>query len=137
MLLGHKTLFADWWLEMQTYQNWYKSPPTLRCVSLYRAIFDDSSPDSPHMTNSNYKGVGGPAPPSPYPHSSLSHKENLKVTMKLCFNLGVDALLFYYLLLFYVLATSKIISGHVSSCDSAHSRRLYSAAPLGNHSTLA
>ena len=34
-------------------------------------------------------------------------------------------------LLFYVLATSKVISWSVLSCDSVHSRRLYSAAPLG------
>ena len=33
---------------------------------------------------------------------------------------------------FGVLATSKVISGRVPSCDSAHSWRLYSAAPLGN-----
>ena len=31
-------------------------------------------------------------------------------------------------LLFYVLATSKVISGGVSTCDSAHSWRLSSAA---------
>ena len=35
-------------------------------------------------------------------------------------------------LLFYVLAASKVISGQVPSCDSAHSWRFYSAAPLGN-----
>ena len=33
-------------------------------------------------------------------------------------------------LLFYVLATSKVISGWVPTCDSAHSWRLYGAAPL-------
>ena len=33
-------------------------------------------------------------------------------------------------LLFYVIETSKVISGRVPTCDSAHSSRLYSAAPL-------
>ena len=36
------------------------------------------------------------------------------------------------LLLFYVLATSKVTSGHVPTCDSAHSWRLYIVAPQGN-----
>ena len=36
------------------------------------------------------------------------------------------------LLLFYVLATSKIISWWVPTCDSAHSWQLYSAASLGH-----
>ena len=31
---------------------------------------------------------------------------------------------------FYILATSKVISGRVPTCDSAHSLLLYSAAPL-------
>ena len=35
-------------------------------------------------------------------------------------------------LLFYILATSKIISERVLICDSGHSWRLYSASPLGN-----
>ena len=35
-------------------------------------------------------------------------------------------------LLFCVLATSKVISGRVPTCDNAHSWRLYSAAQLGN-----
>ena len=35
-------------------------------------------------------------------------------------------------LLSYLLATSKVISGWVPTCDSVHSWRLYSAAPLGN-----
>ena len=34
------------------------------------------------------------------------------------------------LLEFYVLATSTVISGWVPTCDSEHSQRLYSAAPL-------
>ena len=38
-------------------------------------------------------------------------------------------------LLFYALATSKAISGRVPTCDSAHSWRHYSAAPLGNQGT--
>ena len=38
---------------------------------------------------------------------------------------------FVSLLLFYVLATSKVISGWVPTCDSAHSSWLYGAA-LGN-----
>ena len=40
-----------------------------------------------------------------------------------------------YLLLFYVLATSEVISGQVLTCDSAHLWRLYSTAPLGNQAT--
>ena len=36
------------------------------------------------------------------------------------------------LLLFYILATSGVISGRVLTCDSVHSWHLYSAAPLGN-----
>ena len=36
---------------------------------------------------------------------------------------------------FYVLATSMLISGQVSTLDSAHSCRLYSAASLGYHAT--
>ena len=35
-------------------------------------------------------------------------------------------------LLFYILATSNVISGWVLTCSSAHSWRLYSAVPLGN-----
>ena len=37
-----------------------------------------------------------------------------------------------YVLLFYVLATSKVISGRVLICDSAHSWRLCSATSLGH-----
>ena len=37
-----------------------------------------------------------------------------------------------WLLRFYVLTTSKIIAGWLPTCDSAHSRWLYSAAPLGD-----
>ena len=33
--------------------------------------------------------------------------------------------------MFCVLATSNVISGWIPTCDSAHSRRLYSAVPLG------
>ena len=33
---------------------------------------------------------------------------------------------------FYVLATSKVISGRVPTCDSVHSWRFYSAATLGD-----
>ena len=36
------------------------------------------------------------------------------------------------LLEFDVLTTSKVISGWVPTCDSVHSWRLYSAAPLGS-----
>ena len=44
----------------------------------------------------------------------------------------VDGLIFC-LLLFYVLSNySKVILGRVPSCDSAHTYKLYSAAPLGN-----
>ena len=39
------------------------------------------------------------------------------------------------LLFFYVLATSKVISGRVLTCDSAHSWELYSAASVGNQAT--
>ena len=35
-------------------------------------------------------------------------------------------------LVFYVLATSKVISGYVLICDSAHTWQLYSAVPLVN-----
>ena len=38
-------------------------------------------------------------------------------------------------LLSYVLATSKVISGRVSTCDSVHSWQLYSAAWLGDQAT--
>ena len=37
----------------------------------------------------------------------------------------------HYSLLFYVLATSNVISGWILTCDSSHSWWLYSAAPLG------
>ena len=39
------------------------------------------------------------------------------------------------LLLFYVLATSVVISGRVQTCDSAHSWQLYSAALLRDQAT--
>ena len=39
--------------------------------------------------------------------------------------------IFVYLLLFYVRATSKVISGCVPTCHSAHSWKLYNAASLG------
>ena len=39
------------------------------------------------------------------------------------------------LLLFYVLATSKVISGRLPTYDSAHSWRLYSVAPLENQAS--
>ena len=35
----------------------------------------------------------------------------------------------------YILATSKVILGREATCDSAHSRRLYSAAALGVQAT--
>ena len=41
-----------------------------------------------------------------------------------------DAYLFVCLFLFYALAISKVISGRVLTCNSRHSWRLYSAAPL-------
>ena len=40
-------------------------------------------------------------------------------------------LLIVYLLWFYVLATSKFLAGQRLTCDSVHSWRRYSAAPLG------
>ena len=40
------------------------------------------------------------------------------------------------LLLFYVLAPSKVISGQVQTCDSAHSWQFYSAAPLDNQANI-
>ena len=43
--------------------------------------------------------------------------------------------LFVYLLLFYILATSKVISGQVLTYNSAHSWWLYSAASLENQGT--
>ena len=36
-----------------------------------------------------------------------------------------------WLLEFYTLTTFKVISGQVPTCGSAHSWRLYSAAPMG------
>ena len=41
-----------------------------------------------------------------------------------------------WLLAFYILATFKVISGHEPTCESAHSWRLYSAAPLGNQTAM-
>ena len=46
---------------------------------------------------------------------------------------GANIILFC--LLFYVLATSKIITGWAPTCGSVHSWWLYSAAPLGNQVT--
>ena len=43
---------------------------------------------------------------------------------------------FVCLLLFYVLATSKMISGQAPTCDSVHSCRLYSATPPWPHIPL-
>ena len=40
-----------------------------------------------------------------------------------------------WLLEFYVLTTSKVMSAQVPTCDSAHSWRLYNAASLRNRST--
>ena len=40
-----------------------------------------------------------------------------------------------WLLEFYFLATSKVISGHVLTCDSAHSLRLHCVAPLRSQAT--
>ena len=40
--------------------------------------------------------------------------------------------MYYHVLLFYVLATSNVMSGWVPTCDSVHSLKLYSAALLGN-----
>ena len=42
---------------------------------------------------------------------------------------------FYWLLGFYILATSHVISGQVPTCDSVHSGRLYSAFPVGDQAT--
>ena len=43
----------------------------------------------------------------------------------------VDHGIWFICLLFYILATFKVISGWVLICDSAHSWWLYSASPLG------
>ena len=40
------------------------------------------------------------------------------------------------LLGFYILATSKAMTGWVQICDSAHSWRLYNVAPLGEANPL-
>ena len=40
-----------------------------------------------------------------------------------------------WLLEFYILATSKVISGWVLTYDSAHSWQLYNAVPLGDQAT--
>ena len=42
-----------------------------------------------------------------------------------------------WLLEFYVLATSKVMSGQAQSCDIVHSWRLYSAAPFQAQATIA
>ena len=44
-------------------------------------------------------------------------------------------LLFVVVVLLTCLATSQVISRRISTCDSAHSWRLYSGAPLGNQAT--
>ena len=44
----------------------------------------------------------------------------------------IPFLLLNWLLIFYILGTSKVISRQTSICDSAHSWWLYSAAPLEN-----
>ena len=41
----------------------------------------------------------------------------------------------FLFLVFYILPTSKVLSGQVPTCDSAHSWWLYSAALLGNQAT--
>ena len=43
--------------------------------------------------------------------------------------------LFFCLLLFYIIATSKVILGWVPNCDSVHLWQVYSADPLGNQAT--
>ena len=53
-------------------------------------------------------------------------------TSQTWFHLLFLTCLFVYLLLFYILPTSKVTSGQVPTCDSAHSSQLYNAAPLGN-----
>ena len=40
------------------------------------------------------------------------------------------------LLLFFILATSKVISGWAQTCDSAHSSRLYTVASVGDQATI-
>ena len=40
-----------------------------------------------------------------------------------------------YVCLFVVLRPSKVISGRVLTCDSVHSWRFYSVAPLGHQAT--
>ena len=52
-----------------------------------------------------------------------SPAERVSVTVESGCTVGVWLLLFVCLL-FYVLATSKVISGQVPTCDSAHSWRL-------------
>ena len=56
------------------------------------------------------------------------------------YNIDIETVILYKIprltggayLLFYVLATSKVISGQVLSYDSAHSWQVYSGATLGN-----
>ena len=44
---------------------------------------------------------------------------------------------FICLLELFILTTSKVISGHILTCDNAHSWQIYSAARLGDQATSA
>ena len=61
----------------------------------------------------------------------VSQLQNADRFVRQCSRVGVGVVL-----LFYVLATSRVMSGRVPTCDSAHSWRHYSAAPLGNSCSI-
>ena len=61
-----------------------------------------------------------------------SHFRCVHFSISPCSNSKATAWLDVFVLLFYVLATSKVISGWVPPCDNAHSWQLYSAASLGH-----
>ena len=61
------------------------------------------------------------------PFQPFIEKQNLKVTSK--------SLIIGWLLEFYILATCKVISGQVKTCNSAYSWCRYSAAQLENQAT--
>ena len=54
---------------------------------------------------------------------------------KFCCWIQTPIFCFICLLLFYILAIRKVISGRVPTCDSAHSWWIYNVAPLANHVT--
>ena len=64
-------------------------------------------------------------------NGNVSPKQTMPIMATSCNQIVVG---FFVLLLFYILATDKVISAWVPDCDSAHhhSWGLYNSAPLGN-----